>query len=1085
MPEIMYCLCLTHSFASISTHVGWYQARKDHNYAKFFSLLRDPETPYLFACIMFKQVEEMRMLALYTMSKTYGGVMKKTKQSVDDQYPLKRLVRLLCFEDASEALATCRHYNITVEESPSTNPNSPSGSNAIIYWKRSPFRRPKDPEKGFTLSLPPRKMMRTIEAKLNGATRLAVCRGEVSGDGAALSSVPTSRLSARAADAVSQQMAVPAAVSTPAQAVETPQTDEQVAKRRLEERRRLREEQKRKEKEELQKEEAERKQREEAERQALILRKQKEEELRREQARAKEELEKQKAEEERLRQEQLRREAEAAAKEEQLRREAEERRLAAERAEAQRKAEAERLEMLRQAELKRKREEEERMERIRREKEEKRRLEEEKRRLEEERIRQEQERLRQEQLRLQREREERERKRREEEARRIAAAKEAKMNQARKLLIWRRLHSKLEGELRKERTRQSLSRLDPTFSGVLPAPVFIPSSDTAGMWETNDIGIDARASLLPGIRVLDSLSGQCNGPLNLSALLRKALYSLQRNAPSLAGAGDVILTKVAVVLPTFAGPKADAMRSLVHSWIGKRLEYGTVVIDLPENGQRSFEIRTVASIGYAGSADCDMALLVIPPHFGDDSLTAYSALTFPQLDGVVSRAILCLDNGSNQVYAKVVDKLLSSVPQDVPFIQVGDELRTDVFDLSLENASDALMQSFVATLATTRSESDDIRGALVRLPISQLASRCIRGALWRDGIHPGTNEEHMIMDRTRGVLVAMLAQLKSLSTSYRTGATWSNWPAREFSNGRGVVPNYFGDGVHLPADWKDSLSQAEVEPAVMKLYKELDGVSFMAMIDSRTTGAPEQVKQDCREMLAKRQFRRCFEYILLWEEANVEPEEEEEMVVYLPKQSVAQVVEGCIQRMALDDDDNDFTLPDTDSTDQLEAVEEADENVFAVELMQAMRSPQLLLEESTPTAADSLAGDGSRPLAESTRTPDSNIMSPPVGVQTPAAPAVGVQTPATPADGVETPATLPPSANDILGGSKRLLDSGDALTKSPKRRRGSPLSKNLKDSMAFTKKLESMLQGETVSDMKVGNVKLVDLLRKAPDIEHP
>lgn len=1025
------------------------------------------------------------MLAIYTMSKVYGGVMKKTKQSVDDQYPLKRLVRLLCFEDASEALATCRHYNITVEESPSTNPNSPSGSNAIIYWKRSPFRRPKDPEKGFTLTLPPHKMMWTIEAKLNGATRLAVCRGEVSGDGAALSSVPTSRPSARAADAVSQQqMAISSAVSTPAQAVETPQTDEQAAKRRLEERRRLREEQKRKEKEELQKEEAERKQREEAGRQALILRKQKEEELRREQARAEEELKKQKAEEERLRQEQLRREAEAAAKEEQLRREAEERRLAAARAEAQRKAEAERLEMLRQAELQRKREEEERLERIRREKEEKRRREEEKRRLEEERIRQEQERLRQEQLRLQREREERERRLREEEARRIAAAKEAKMNQARKLLIWRRLRSKLEGELRKERTRQSLNRLDPTFSGALPAPVFIPSSDTAGMLETNDFGIDARASLLPGISVLDSLSRQCNGPLNLSALLRKALYSLQRNAPSLAGAGDVILTKVAVVLPTFAGPKAGAMRSLVHSWIGKRLEYGTVAIDLPENGQRSFEIRTVASIGNAGNADCDMALLVIPPHFGEDSLTAYSALTFPQLDGVVSRAILCLDSGSNRAYAKVVDKLLSSVLQDVPFIQVGEELRTDVFDLSLENASDALIQSFVATVATTRSESDGTRGALVRLPISQLASRCIRGALWRDGIHPGTNEEHMIMDRTRGVLVAMMAQLKSLFTSYRTGATWSNWPAREFTNVRGVVPNYFGDGVDLPADWKDSLSHAEVEPAVMKLYKELDGVSFMAMIDSRTMGAPEQVKQDCREMLAKRQFRRCFEYILLWEEANIEPEEEEE-VVYLPKQSVAQVVEGCIQRMALNDDDNDFTLPDTESTDQLEAAKEADENVFAVELMQAMRSPQLLLEESTPRAVDSLAGDGSRPLAESTRTPDSNIMSPPVGVQTPATPAVGVQTPATPADGVETPATLPPSANDILGGSKRLLDSGDALTKSPKRRRGSPLSKNLKESMAFTKKLESMLQGETVSDMKVGNVKLADLLSKAPDIEHP
>lgn len=31
-----------------------YKARKDYNYAKFFSILRDPSTPYPFACIMFK-----------------------------------------------------------------------------------------------------------------------------------------------------------------------------------------------------------------------------------------------------------------------------------------------------------------------------------------------------------------------------------------------------------------------------------------------------------------------------------------------------------------------------------------------------------------------------------------------------------------------------------------------------------------------------------------------------------------------------------------------------------------------------------------------------------------------------------------------------------------------------------------------------------------------------------------------------------------------------------------------------------------------------------------------------------------------
>ncbi len=153
---------------------------------------------------MFKHVEQMRKYAFRIMSRTYGGIARKTKQALEDQYPLRRLVRLLCFEDEEEAIAACRHYNITVEEVQVTNPDSSSpASQTIVYWKRSSFREPKDPEKDFVLSLKPRKMVRTIESKLNGATRLAVCRGEVSGEGAALSRLPESPLSDRSTRQVS------------------------------------------------------------------------------------------------------------------------------------------------------------------------------------------------------------------------------------------------------------------------------------------------------------------------------------------------------------------------------------------------------------------------------------------------------------------------------------------------------------------------------------------------------------------------------------------------------------------------------------------------------------------------------------------------------------------------------------------------------------------------------------------------------------------------------------------------------------------------------------------------------------------
>jgi hypothetical protein len=162
-----------------------HQAKREYNYAKFFSLLRSPSTPYLSACIMFKYVETMRKAAFRIMSKTFGAKRKDSGEGVYDQYPLSDLVHLLAFEDLDEAKEACRHYNITVKGIPLVD-----GSNDhidIIFWRAGKgFKERRDPEKGTILPLTPRKMIRTIESKLGGATRLAICRGEVSGVGATL-----------------------------------------------------------------------------------------------------------------------------------------------------------------------------------------------------------------------------------------------------------------------------------------------------------------------------------------------------------------------------------------------------------------------------------------------------------------------------------------------------------------------------------------------------------------------------------------------------------------------------------------------------------------------------------------------------------------------------------------------------------------------------------------------------------------------------------------------------------------------------------------------------------------------------------
>jgi len=123
---------------------------------------------------MFKYVEGMRKDALIIMSRTYGTKLKPNGQPFLDKYPLKDLVKLLCYEDEEEASTACRHYGITVEGDQ-------------VLWRHSKFGEPRDPEKGHIIPLKPKKMIRTIESKLHGATRLSVCRGGVSGEGATLS----------------------------------------------------------------------------------------------------------------------------------------------------------------------------------------------------------------------------------------------------------------------------------------------------------------------------------------------------------------------------------------------------------------------------------------------------------------------------------------------------------------------------------------------------------------------------------------------------------------------------------------------------------------------------------------------------------------------------------------------------------------------------------------------------------------------------------------------------------------------------------------------------------------------------------
>jgi len=126
---------------------------------------------------MFIHVETMRKRAFKILAKTYGARGKDA--TINDAYPLRTLAKLLCFEDMDEARAACKHYNITVKTK-EVQSSSGSRREVIVFWKATSFREATDEERGHTLPLKPKKMLRTIESKLKGVTRLDICRGLLS-----------------------------------------------------------------------------------------------------------------------------------------------------------------------------------------------------------------------------------------------------------------------------------------------------------------------------------------------------------------------------------------------------------------------------------------------------------------------------------------------------------------------------------------------------------------------------------------------------------------------------------------------------------------------------------------------------------------------------------------------------------------------------------------------------------------------------------------------------------------------------------------------------------------------------------------
>ncbi len=805
---------------------------------------------------MFTYVETMRKTAIKIMSRTFGAKFKSKgigqREGIYDQYPLRDFVHLLCFEDLDEAKAACQHYNIHVRKASWAGIigyGDDTEEIDVIYWRHSDFREPKDPTKGHTIHLKPRKMNRVIESKLNGMTRLAICRGEASGVGATLDMDPeVIAKEAKLREAMRKKREEERVVQI--KAMEAAAREAALKKR----------------KEELMKKELLRRQRKENERKEKLAReleaRKKEEQKRQLEIQMKQQSAR-KAEAERRRAQEA---AAAALQAEKLKREEEERQRIKRADEERKRIEAEKLERERQAKLQREREEKARQELLR-QKAEQERL----RKIEEE---------RQRQLKLQREREaelERQRRIKAEEERKVELEWQRKINFARKVVTMKRWCEKLSAiSGPRNRTKTSIETFNPLSSPKLSFHTttganrsideFDSKSESSATHETSfvvsyeevfyQLGTDTTSTIDMSNQLFTAISSE-----NLWQVLdeKKSFYSPESKS--------VILFKVGIIINDEASEKY--LSSMVKFWIDARLQVGKV----RSVSDGDFEVRTVVSnydCAKAARHECDAVLIIVLPV---DPIQTFSQNNFhhntPQFVLDISNPDLnvgdfdrLLNEGCEHLTHRAALSLCAQQPLK--------GLSLDVLEkISLRKICFSTLRRTICLFTNKMVQGMD---TMHRLPPH----------LQRSSVESRAEE---MAEHCRNVILFLLQQLTSLGENHRR-----EWPAIEFiADKRGEVPNYFlnGEGGGLPVNWRDAIDSDQLQEVIWGAFPSLSQPINNSRIDSFLhdilDDAPVRIQQECGKFWQNNDIENCLEVAFQWNEnIPIADDTDAEFFVYLP-----------------------------------------------------------------------------------------------------------------------------------------------------------------------------------------------------------
>ena len=789
---------------------------------------------------MFKYVEGMRKDALIIMSRTYGAKNKTTGQPFFDEYPLKDLVTLLCYEDEEEASTACRHYGITVKGDQ-------------VLWRHSKFMEPRDPEKGHIIPLKPKKMIRIIESKLHGATRLSVCRGGVSGEGATLSSVTSPQFDDAAAE-MDRNKARESAEKAKMEAMKLLFEAEAKAKaqEKIREMERIKQERLA----------AETRARAEAVKKAELMRLE-EERLQRERILA----------EQRQKEEEARRLSEAEAVARRAERERRERE-AFEREVSRKKAEEEDKERERQRLLTRHREEEaHRVAQIKaarelaakeqREREEKRRLGELRRKAEEDRIKRAQE----------------------EEARQIEMMWREKIKHARTLLAWRLWRKQMHKRESLEQSRQCLGRLDPTFTQY-PTP-----QPRKTLQSTSRHNISIKYATEAGLEnQIFRLATASRHPIDVSRLVAQSLDSLIPETvypPNLLSVGNMIIFKLTVWLPKREG--IESLYDSLRMWVNSHLRVGKVYTHTFKRRSRTIHIRVISVIGNEqplGCRDSNAELLLLPSIAGPSSNIAFPEEAEKLLPCNVSRMVLVLDN--------------NKCSGDIPFTEhifrhhegrLG-QYHEGAITPKVCNFDHAFKECCEAVVKGGTELYSQESTSMARVSIANLGFLSLQRLLQNmdsEGCFRLPSTDDSVFRSSKHTLTLLVRELSRANEAH---SLKHNWPPLEFFDKESSsIPAYFDWKYDLPRNWHVPLQNIS-RKVFDTFHVILERESFVEFVESSGPKMQSFLRQKLFNMIDNNDIPRCFvEVVSLLVDGELCLTTAEENLVYLPVDTIAQIIE--------------------------------------------------------------------------------------------------------------------------------------------------------------------------------------------------